>query len=396
MKTMVESQYQFERLLGEIKFNKCLYAICNKIPQIVPKEHVLKASQVFYEYVKGNPVSFDEFKFDESNVNDINFLLELETLIKPIHIVVILMGCPGSGKTTLGKRLAEQFNGLYLDQDMFQTKAKQYHGAINQAIIEDRKLIILGKSHHLYNVRDRLYEVLPDNYFRLFIEFSRDKEVCLSRIQNRKNHSNLNGDTPNLEKIIDYFVDSIQSVSEDESLMGYKLKLNITESVEQWMEKVHSLGFLFVCEEREPFKFKFSKTKTKKALYYSIDIEVMSPILNNLLVKECLKEHPLILQEKFHLTIKYFGKKGYPSMESFYQNMVGEQKDVICLGIFCDEKGICVLCTGDFPCSNEYAHITLGNAEGIKPFYSNELCENGELIKFETPIIVKGVISVKY
>lgn len=389
---MADFQYHLERLLCQIKYKTCLYAICNKIPLITPQNEILKASFVFYKHLKDNQISYDEVKFDEGNLE---FLTELETLIKPTHIVIILVGCPGSGKTTLGKRLAEHFGGLYLDQDMFKTQAKQYHGAINQAIMEDRKLIILGKSHHTYNVRGHLYKVLPDNYFRLFIEFSADKEVCLSRIQNRKNHQNLKSDNPDLEKIITNFVDSMQRVSDQESLMGYKLSLNVTESVEQWMEKVQSLGFLSVCDESENFKYSYRKLKTKKALYYAIDVD-MSSILNHLLVKEYLEEYPIILQEKFHLTLRYFGKNGYPGVERFYQNMVGENKDVICLGIFCDDKGLCVLCTGDFSCSNEYAHITLGNSEGVRPVYSNELCEKGELIKFETPIIVQGVISAKY
>lgn len=77
--------------------------------------------------------------------------------------------------------------------------------------------------------------------------------------------------------------------------------------------------------------------------------------------------------------------------------LIGEinclKKEVICIGLFSDDKGICVLYDGNFPCSNNFAHITLGNKEGIRPFYSNQLCEKETLIKFKTPIKLQGVIK---
>lgn len=377
---MVDFTYHLDKLLTQAKFGKCLYAICNQIPLTVPNEYIFDALYILYKQLKGDPIPSNEIGYYEHK-NE--FLPEFETLIKPTHFAIIMSGFPGSGKTTLGRRLSEIFGGLYLDNDMFQKKDDDYYNAINQAIMEDQKLIILGKSHHTHDERNNIYQILPDNYFRLFIEFSSDKKIFMSRTKKRKDN-------------LTYFnyMNHFQSISKDESLMGYKLSLNVSESIDKWLDEILNLDILFQYENQN-FKYNFKKLEPIKDLRYNIGSGIYN-ILYHPFVQKCLQKHPIILQKKFYLTIKSFGKNAYPSAKSYYQKIIGEKKDIICLGIFYDEKGLCVLCKGDFPCSNKYAHITLGNSEGTKPFYSNELCENGfsndELIEFETPIIVQGII----
>lgn len=383
--------YLFNRLLKEIP-SRNLYEICNKIANLTKVDDLLRTSKAFYENLRGNKLNISDVK----KPKDYAFLKELETLIKPKYVAVILVGVPGSGKTTLGKKLEEIFKGIYLDQDMFNSKADRYHSSIDKKILEGKSLLILGKSHHTFHTRDKVCKILPDKYCKVFIEFFHPegkeeyKKLCLKRVQERKHHQSLKNDNPKLKKIIDKFVKSFQPVSKKESLMGYTIRLDVTKTVDDWVEKIKKTKMLKDVSNSP--KIEFPNKDKKKALYYAIRINDIKPIFETEEIRNCLHNN-IKLQKEFHLTIKYFGKKGGSASESFYKALIGQKKEVICIGLFSDDKGICVLCDGDFPCSNNFAHITLGNKEGIRPFYSNQLCEKEKLIKFKTPIKLQGVIK---
>lgn len=336
--------------------------------------------------------------------------------------VFIFVGIPGCGKTTLGLLMENYDNAIYLDQDMFseygKKSSKKYHEAISYCIMEGKcNLLYLGKCHHDSRTRNAVLSTIPPDFNIIFIEFYHKRGLdamisfCEKRIEKREKHPTLkNNDSRKTKKVLNFFKKNFESVSEKESDEKNIIKLNVSDTVTEWIEKI--LPYIKNLPSKiENFpeidgkiivdKFKENSEMQKDTnfknwnglIYYSIGFNnnEMEKILQNNLVKEKLKKFKgLRLQQNFHLTTKYFGSNKYKSGQQFYQNLIGKETKVICLGIFADEKGICVLCTGDFACANKYAHITLGNDNKTKPFYSNTLCENGIFHKFKENIIISG------
>ena len=145
--------YLFDRLLKKIPSGN-LYEICNKIANLTKVDDLLRTSKAFYENLRGNKLNISDVK----KPTDYAFLKELETLIKPKYVAVILVGVPGSGKTTLGKKLEEIFNTIYFDQDMLNSKADQYHSFIDKKILDGEPLCRVRKiSSYIWYQKESLY-----------------------------------------------------------------------------------------------------------------------------------------------------------------------------------------------------------------------------------------------
>jgi uridine kinase/2'-5' RNA ligase len=70
------------------------------------------------------------------------------------QVQLIAVGLPGCGKTTVLRRVAEEFNGKYLDQDMCGCRPVAYHrDARRLSQDENLKLVAFGKNNHTQKIR---------------------------------------------------------------------------------------------------------------------------------------------------------------------------------------------------------------------------------------------------
>jgi len=90
-----------------------------------------------------------------------------------------------------------------------------------------------------------------------------------------------------------------------------------------------------------------------------------------------------------HITIVF---RPTSEQNDILYSRLGESVTLAAIGISSDDKGQAVVVTGEDRLDDGTAHITVSCAEGIKPFYSNELLGSGwEPIE---PFTIDGVIAV--
>jgi hypothetical protein len=76
---------------------------------------------------------------------------------------------------------------------------------------------------------------------------------------------------------------------------------------------------------------------------------------------------------ELHVTVKYFGGEIDPGIYVEHAKRIGTQIKLTLNELVYDEKGACITVSGNFTSSNANAHMTIGNAPGVPPVYSNEL-----------------------
>jgi energy-coupling factor transporter ATP-binding protein EcfA2 len=360
--------------------------------------------------------------------------------IKPIEtnttsFVVVLIAPPGSGKSTLGKQITKLIDAEYLDQDMLGGNPKAYAITIEKKL-KANTLLVLGKSHHNVKTRNDLYKSFYPGLTRVFIEFFHPdgadawQKLSLSRINARgKNHQSLLASTPGLPTIIDGFFKSRQSLTVDETKNAIVIPIDVTKSVVEWTgtvitamnkhklinkvfdsniitdtyaqvlideKNINNLGKPETKDDKKSGETK--EEKKKPVLYYAVSVDtkaITDSVLNSEEVKTALSTHTnLKLQNKFHVTLKFFGGKGLEKDEAPFALLVNKKIKLVCAGIVADAKGIALAVTlpSDIPCDNAQPHITLGNEPKTKPFYSNMLFKQSPLINFSTPLTFDGLV----
>lgn len=104
----------------------------------------------------------------------------------------------------------------------------------------------------------------------------------------------------------------------------------------------------------------------------------------NMLLKMIPPEHKNVFGD--HVTIEYGVDKPHP--------MSGTKVRLTILGYAVDAKGKAVFVEG-VDSQNRHPHITISTAEGVEPFYSNELLAKNRIIKLKEPITVEGTVGTK-
>lgn len=200
--------------------------------------------------------NWDDYSGQFNGVNYIDKLLLSAENEKRTKLVIILVGIPGSGKTTLGKLFAAKYGGIYIDQDECSAgKSNQnaYHAAIEDAIYEGRTPIVLGKCHHTKKIRDLVRDLIPYSVNTVLVDFNHPVSIdeyvklCYNRIQERgDNHPNLFASNTKLSSIISGFVKSMDPISDEEKKLSIYLPLDITKSVTEWELDIFSVSSKYI------------------------------------------------------------------------------------------------------------------------------------------------------
>ncbi|PWV04415.1 hypothetical protein C3747_152g90 [Trypanosoma cruzi] len=86
------------------------------------------------------------------------------------------------------------------------------------------------------------------------------------------------------------------------------------------------------------------------------------------------------VQKAFHVTTLYLGRDACkdPVLLRQLVGLLGESIELTLTSVASDPKGtaIAVRNEGEFPCENVHPHITIANAPGVPPVYSNELLDD--------------------
>jgi hypothetical protein len=360
--------------------------------------------------------------------NKLTQSLAVEVAKEVDSLVFIIKGPPGSGKSTFGKVLTMLLtqSGVsceYLDQDMVGGDPRNYAAGIKKRLENGVKMLVLGKSHHNKKTRADLYKVLPDDLTRIFIDFYHPvgndewKKLVLDRINKRgEHHQNLTA-SKDLPNILTGFFNSMETLTDAEKKTGTVIQLDVTDKVDNWItrtalaiseSKLYSFNpsssaisnaiktvlsdeLKIVCLKPQEKK---DEKKAKKVMYYAVTFTDTSKLLTHELVTKKLDDHKIKPQAKHHVTLKFFGGKGTPEEEKPFQELVGKEVKVVCLGVAGDNKGVAVKVKlpDGITCANKHAHITIGVASGTQPVYSNTLLDNVAITPFNSEIILDGEV----
>jgi hypothetical protein len=121
-----------------------------------------------------------------------------------------------------------------------------------------------------------------------------------------------------------------------------------------------------------------------KTIYWAV-------LLNNESKIELLSSkppvHPNVYAE--HTTIVF---KPTAEQDQELEERLGEDVRLVAIGTAEDDKGDAVVVSGVKRYDDKTPHITISCANGVKPFYSNKLIDNG-WDKLENPIHLNGKIA---
>ena len=346
--------------------------------------------------------------------------------------VVLLIGPPGVGKSTLAAMLP----GIHLEQDMFAGSSNpknEYHSAIAKHASDPHcKCLVLAKANHTVIMRNEAQDILNKSgrmYRVYFVVFEhRPVDFYVERVTKRgKAHRTLhpsettggiifrflkeakanpltsaeesvaiyiNPDLPkeeNLRQVVEFLKSKgMASIDLNDEVIDTALK-NVTAYEES------NLLYAETNSEKIIVKSKPSKSsKSPKPLY---DALVFQPDI----VKEIVEMKEISLTDKkikedFHTTLTFYSKDKPVRTDLNF----GEEIPVNIIGVASDEKATTLVLDKsellmELQPHAEYPHITFALADGIKPFYSNELVKrcitDGTIILFDEPISLIGTIT---
>ncbi|KAF8285860.1 hypothetical protein TcYC6_0031620 [Trypanosoma cruzi] len=138
----------------------------------------------------------------------------------------------------------------------------------------------------------------------------------------------------------------------------------------QTLDMAAALGVANACES---FLCRFSR----HVEYAAIQIASPERVLE-LVPPEMLDGKKV--QKAFHVTTLYLGRDACkdPVLLQQLVGLLGESIELTLTSVASDPKGtaIAVRNEGEFPCENVHPHITIANAPGVPPVYSNELLDD--------------------
>lgn len=153
-------------------------------------------------------------------------------------LVVLFMGLPGSGKTTLGRFLESHVEGgRYMDQQEvpFGVYAQQVKDALQQSNV---RVLLLGKCHMTRHQRNKTMSLLPPNTPVLVVYLRCAMKTCIKRCMTReKGTSSLDYlSRAQVENVVRTFRNSYQKVDPyerrkylDVVTLSTKMSLHIQE-----------------------------------------------------------------------------------------------------------------------------------------------------------------------
>ncbi len=130
-------------------------------------------------------------------------------------MVIVVMGLPGTGKTTLAKALASHLSAIHLSSDRIRKKLRLsgkydfshkmwvYHELINQAeqILFNHKTVVLDAGFHFNSQRDLVIAMCEKlNFDPYWIVMTASEQDILARVNKKRPNSEADWEVYNLLK----------------------------------------------------------------------------------------------------------------------------------------------------------------------------------------------------
>jgi len=150
--------------------------------------------------------------------------------------VLLLMGFPGSGKTTFSKKLEKIMPWKYerVNQDDLGSRGACLEHA--NRILKEGKCPIIDRVHATFQNRKPFYKLAQEHKYPVdCLVFEVPREVCVRRCKNRNNHPTL---PPNqAERIIGFVVKDWQLPNSNERLRNYWRVSGINDDLREIVDR---------------------------------------------------------------------------------------------------------------------------------------------------------------
>ncbi len=355
----------------------------------------------------------------------------------PAIQAIVLVGPPGSGKSTLSRTLVSLLKRcgkvpIWLNQDEAGGNRKSYMDTIKRVItptIAHSKNtpthIILDKSNtELANRKDYTSLEISPALTVVFQNPEGDEalcEMCVERIMSRgEAHRSLRSSNPDfgknpteakeaITKIIQSFIERSDIQDHlDESCILVDATLHPAEilrtvwtalamsdpnaSLPKFEDLMHFVDESVANSIEYERLLSENNFATQKQLYACIKLS--SPKEKLLALVPPAATIGKIVQNEFHITVKYFGGIIDPDFFVKFTSLVGTKIALHATEVVFDDKGVAIAIEPTFECSNAFPHFTIANAKGTPPVYSNELLGKTKGVKrIPVNVILEGVFS---
>lgn len=347
-------------------------------------------------------------------------------------IVTIIIGIPGTGKSTLAAMLSTILPGINLEQDMFAGSSnpkKDYHAAIHRhASDQTCKHLVLSKVNHTEIMRQEARDILNEVgrpcqiYYVEFEHRSVDFYVERITLRGRSHRTLYPSDTT--RGVIFRFLKEAKAnpLTDEEELTALRIdpENSKEDNFRQVVEFLASNGIIDIelndetidtalknvtAYEESNLEFALSvpekpvKSKPPKIatlLYDALafqasDVLGIQPMIETALVdKECKTE--------FHMTVTFYTKDKPVRTDLIF----GEEVPINVIGYVSDEKATTLIIEKSehivrLQVQADIPHITFALANGVKPFYSNELVKRcvaeNTVQMFDEPVTLVGIVT---
>lgn len=340
------------------------------------------------------------------------------------QLQIILMGIPGSGKSTIGRTLTTLFNGIFINQDDFEGKAQKFHNKISDSSKSSNKeTLIIDKSMHNMSVRKNALEALNKKGRVIIIQFQHPEDddgienqikLCIERIIKRGDkHKSLKCSKVDPSFVLNnIFKKQYQPLSPTE-INSVELVINVNMILSPFEILKHIINIL----EENQLCNSFDDQKIVHALNLSLEIEeslnnyennqqvgywalkVMNNDITKFIPSSFLENYSSLFKiftDNHHVTLKFLKRNDKSFDETEFQKINNQQINIQIKGFAFNDKigAFVVIIPSYIYCDNKIPHITMALIDGIKPVESNiMLQEEHTFIEFDSPINIETIVT---
>jgi hypothetical protein len=309
-------------------------------------------------------------------------------------IVIVLVGLPGSGKSTLGRALLKILSDAghvtrWLNQDEADSNRQRYINAIKSVMADPSvRYLILDKSNLDAGNRKDYTDLGLDPSLTIVLEhldgLEATKTVCAQRFLARgAAHRSLRAageGAVTREKFLG-ICDSMLARYPRDGIEG-ALRLDILQPPE--------VNLAVVCERLSVSAEGAAAAVSFARRYEDTIATVKRPQYGGLAVRRGVEELRAAIpaealagkhaRGELHATLRHIGDVMDPIWFMDFAPLVGTDSELVVTKIVWDDKAVaaCVELAAGVECANARAHITLAVARGTAPVYSNTLLADAD------------------